>query len=118
MAKNGNNSSSSNNSSGGLIFRLATTLIGSLLTIITTLSLFITTGIKSDVKDIDAKLFSHLTNHDLHRIDVVSMSEYKVQLEANRITQNEFAQCIKELRATTLKDKEILNELRVKQGKE
>lgn len=69
------------------IWKIAGILIGSLITVVTVLSLFITTGLRNDtmglrndIKGIDSKLFTHLTNHEIHipRDQVVSQSEFNM----------------------------------------
>ena len=75
----------SNISNNGGLWKLGAGLIVCFITVITTLSLFITNGIKTDInltrnliKDVDSKLFVHLTNHDIHipREQVVSKKEF------------------------------------------
>ncbi len=69
-------------------FQIGATVVGFLLTCVMTLSLFITNGIKDDVRTLDTKLSSldnkvlvHLTNHDIHipREQIVSKAEFQMQ---------------------------------------
>lgn len=73
-------------------------------------SLFILSGIKSDVKDIDTKLFTHLTNHELHipRQDVVTQAEFQLHSEMSKESMNDFKATVKEM---TRELKEYVNVL-------
>ena len=64
-------------------FKIITTVFGFLLTCVMTLSLFITTGIKDDVKSLDSKVMLHLTNHDMHviRDQIVSKAEFNLKCQ-------------------------------------
>ena len=55
--------------------------------ILIAVSIFILTGINTQIDDIDAKLFKHLTNHEIHtpRADVISKGVFDTHcMMANR----------------------------------
>jgi len=67
--------SSLNNGNG---WRVATAVICALITVVTTLSLFITTGLRGDIAKIEDNLYDHFTNAEIHipRAQVVSQAEF------------------------------------------
>ena len=71
-----------------------------IMTGILTLVLFIVTSIKSEVKEIDIKLFEHLTNDEIHvpRGTIVSDAEFEMYKKFSLENYKEIKQEIKELR--------------------
>ena len=63
-------------SNGG--WKLAGVLIGSFISVITLLSIFITAGLRADIHTLDNKMLVHLTNHEIHcpRTDMISKAEF------------------------------------------
>ncbi len=82
------------NSNGA--WKIAGFLICTLITIITTLSLFITTGLRGDIKKIDNKIFIHLTNHEIHipRAQVVSKAIFDMHCY---VSDNKIEKLIEEI---------------------
>ena len=75
------------NSNGLTAWKFSGVLIATFISVITTLSLFITNGLRSDIRNlegkitgVESKLFVHLTNHELHvpRGSVVSKEEFQM----------------------------------------
>ena len=64
--------------SNGLGWKVAGSFVCVLITVITSLSLFITTGLRGDIARIDSRLFDHLTNEELHiqRDQVVTKAQF------------------------------------------
>jgi len=96
--KNGGNNS---------VWRLSGILIGSFITVITLLSLFITTGLRTDISQIrgkidavDSKLFVHLTNHELHvpRASIVSKEEYELYRYTSEKSLEQIAKTVESLK--------------------
>ncbi len=69
---------SSKNHNG--ILKITAALVSALIVVVTTLSLFITAGLRNDIKEIDSKIFVHLTNHEIHipRGQVVTKAEFDI----------------------------------------
>ena len=67
-----------NNGGNGIVGRIAVTMVCALITVVTTLSLFITAGLRGDIQELDNKVFMHLTNHEIHipRDIVVTQAEF------------------------------------------
>ena len=60
-------------------WKITGVLLGSFITVITLLSLFITSGLRSDIGKMDNKVMLHLTNHEIHnpRQNSVSKAEFE-----------------------------------------
>lgn len=80
------------------VWKIGGSIICTLLVIITTLSLFITTGINDKVIAIDSKLFKHLTNHELHipRGQVVTRGEFEMYSMNTDRTINGFKEALED----------------------
>jgi hypothetical protein len=101
-------------------WKLAGILATSFITVVTSLSLFITSGLKSEIggvkidliqtenritsiiKDIDIKLFSHLTNHDLHipRNQVITRNEFDTYTKNQEQVMNRICNLLESIRGS------------------
>ena len=65
-----------------------------------TVTLFIITGVSFQVRTLDAKLFKHLTNHELHmpRQDIVNQTQFSLYCHFNDEAKDRFQKSVDDMR--------------------